>query len=387
MSSSKLKINLHIFLFTISRTLINGSLRIAFPFLPVFARGLGVEPASLAMAFSIRALVGAFGPFLSTLADTYNRKMGILLGVGLFTVGTGIVGFWPALWSFIVGTSLVVLGNNVFLSSANAYLGDHVPYEKRGRVLSITETSWALAFILVVPVVRFLIESYSWVTPFYFFAAVGVLFFVILFWQLPINHIPKSKENTLWKNLGRVFRTWPALAGLLMGLSFTMANEMVNLIFGVWIEDQFGVNFAALAAASVVIGVSELGGEVSSGILMDAVGKRRIIWLFLGLNSLAAILLPVTHASLLWAMVGLGFFYVTFEIVLVSALTLMTEVLPAARATILALTVAGFSLGRMMGDLIAPGLYGINFWSNVLATVMLNIVAAGLLTQVRVRDR
>ena len=387
MSTSKLKINLHILLFTLSRTIVNASLRITYPFLPVFARGLGVEPATLAMGFSIRAFIGAFGPFLSTVADTHDRKTGILLGVGLFTVGSGVVGVWPTLAGFIVGTSLIVLGNGVFIASLNAYLGDHVPYEKRGRMLAITETSWALAFILVVPVVRILLESFVWMTPFYIFAGIGVLFLLLFLWLLPVNHIPRTKENTLWQNLGRVFATWPALAGLIMGIVFTIANETVNLIFGVWIEDQFGLNFAALTAASVVIGVSELGGEVSAGLWVDRFGKRRMIWLFLGLNSLAAILLPLTNGSLIGAMVGLGFFYVTFEVVLVSTLTLMTEVLPTARATMLALTVAGFSLGRMLGDVIAPGLYGVSFWASVLASVVFNLLAAALLTQVRVRDR
>ena len=387
MSTSKLKINLHILLFTLSRTIVNASLRITYPFLPVFARGLGVEPTTLAMGFSIRAFIGAFGPFLSTVADTHDRKTGILLGVGLFTVGSGVVGVWPTLAGFIVGTSLIVLGNGVFIASLNAYLGDHVPYEKRGRMLAITETSWALAFILVVPVVRILLESFVWMTPFYIFAGIGVLFLLLFLWLLPVNHIPRTKENTLWQNLGRVFATWPALAGLIMGIVFTVANETVNLIFGVWIEDQFGLNFAALTAASVVIGVSELGGEVSAGLWVDRFGKRRMIWLFLGLNSLAAILLPLTNGSLIGAMVGLGFFYVTFEVVLVSTLTLMTEVLPTARATMLALTVAGFSLGRMLGDVIAPGLYGVSFWASVLASVVFNLLAAALLTQVRVRDR
>jgi predicted MFS family arabinose efflux permease len=184
--------------------------------------------------------------------------------------------------------------------------------------------------------------------------------------------------------LGRILQTWPALAGLLAGVSFTSANEMINLIFGVWIEDQFGLNIAALTIASVVIGVSELGGEMFSVLWLDRLGKRRVIWIFLGLNSVAAMLLPLTSGLLTWAILGLGFFYITFEVVLVASLTLMSEVVPSARATMIAATVAGFSLGRMLGDLVAPGLFEISFLLCCLVTVLLNILAAGLLTQVRV---
>jgi predicted MFS family arabinose efflux permease len=385
MDITSLKIKIQIVLFTLARTAINTSYRMVFPFLPVFARELGVEPAALGRTLSIRSFLGIFGPFLATLADTHDRKTGILLGLGLFTAGSGVVGIWPSFWAFVLGTSLVLLGNVVFIPSLSAYLGDNVPYHHRGRVLAITELSWALAFIGGIPLVRFLIETYSWVTPFIIFTGIGIIFFILFLLLLPANRIASTEENTIWQNFGRIIQTWPALAGLLAGVSFTSANETINLIFGVWIEDQFGLNLAALTMASVVIGVSELGGEIFSALWLDALGKKRVIWIFLGLNSLAAVLLPVTSGRLTWAILGLGFFYITFEVVLVGSLTLMSEVVPSARATMIAATVAGFSMGRMLGDLVAPGLYEISFLLCVLVTVLLNILAAGLLTQVRVK--
>jgi predicted MFS family arabinose efflux permease len=384
MSISSIKIKLHIFLFTLARTIINTNYRMVYPFLPVFAKEMGVATASLAMAFSVRSFLGVFGPFLATIADTHDRKTGILLGMGLFTAGSSVVGIFPNFWGFVAGTSLVLLGNGVFIPSLNAYLGDNVPFEKRGRVLAITELSWALAFIGGIPLVGLLLESYSWVTPFFIFTIIGVLLFLLFAFILPSNRIQSTEGNSFKQNFGRILQTWPALAGLFAGILFTGANETVNLIFGVWIEDQFGLNFAALAIASVVIGVSELGGEVFSVVWLDAIGKRRVIWIFLGVNSLAALLLPLTDGVLAWALAGLGLFYISFEIVLVSALTLMSEVVPSARATMIAATVAGFSLGRMLGDLIAPGLYGISFWLCCLAAVGLNALAAGLMTQVKV---
>ena len=385
MTQLQWKTKLHILLFTLSRMAINTSYRMVYPFLPVFARALNVEPASLAMAFSIRSFLGVFGPFLATVADTRDRKTGILLGLGLFTAGSGLVALWPSFWTFILGTSLVLLGNGVFIPSLNAFLGDQVPYEKRGRVLAITELSWALAFIGGVPLVRLMLERFSWITPFLIFTGLGAVFLLLFGWLLPANRIKTSESNTIWQNLGRVLRTWPALAGLLMGVLVTGANETVNIVFGVWIENQFGLSFAALTIASVVIGVSELGGEITTTLWLDAVGKRKMILTFLVLNSLAALLLPFAGGNLTWAVAGLGFFYITFEIVLISTLTLMSEVLPQARATILAMTVAGFSLGRMLGNLIAPGLFSVGFWLSSLAAIVLNIAAGILLTQVKAR--
>ncbi|MFU8827345.1 MAG: MFS transporter, partial [Brevefilum sp.] len=185
MRVSNWKIKGQIGLFTLTRIALSTNIRMVYPFLPVFARGLGIEPTTLALAFSVRSFLGILGPFLASIADTHDRKTGILLGMGLFTVGSGVVGIWPTLWSFILGTSLVIIGNGVFIPSINAYLGDRIPYEKRGRVIAILETNWALAFILGIPVVRFLIESYSWVTPFVLFTGIGLLFFILFLAILP----------------------------------------------------------------------------------------------------------------------------------------------------------------------------------------------------------
>lgn len=380
------QLNLNVVLFTLSRMAINTSYRMVYPFLPIFAQGLGVEPATLATALSIRAFLGVFGPFLATVADTHNRKSGILLGLGLFTAGSAVSGLWPQLWGFIIGTSLVLLGNGVFIPSLNAYLGDHVPYEQRGRILAVTELSWSLAFILGIPVVQLLIESNSWVTPFYYLTLSGVLFFIVFMILLPSQTIEKTEANTFLRNMGKIIKTWPALAGLLMGILFNGSNEIINLVFGVWIGDQFGLKFAALTAASIVIGVSELGGEIFSTLWLDRFGKRRMITVFLVLNSLSALALPMSGKSLTWALVSLGLFYVTFEIVLISTLTLMTEIIPSARATILAMTVASFSLGRMLGDLVGPDLYNLSFWATCLGAVALNLLSMGLITQVRVGE-
>jgi len=382
-----LKLKFDIFLFTFTRMVITISYRMVYPFLPFFARGLGVEPASLGLALSVRSFLGIFGPFLATVADTHNRKTGFLLGIGLFVAGSGLVGLSPSFWTFIIGISLGFLGNVVFIPALSAYLGDHISYERRGRVLAVTELSWAMAFIAGIPLVRWLIERFSWVAPFIVFTIVGVVLFIVVLVTVPGEKIEQTKENTVLRNLGRILHTWPALAGLLVGVCFSMANELVNLVFGLWIEQGFGLDFAALTITSVVIGVSELGGEVFTGVWLDAIGKRKMIWIFLGLNALAAGFLPFLGGRLNLAMVGLGFFYLTFEILMVSAMTLMSEIMPSSRATMLSATLAGFSVGRMVGDLIGPSLFGIGFWATCLAAVLLNMAAAGLMTQVRLPAR
>jgi len=381
------KINWQIAYFTLVRTVMNSGYRMVYPLLPLFASGMGVELSAFAAAFSVRSFLGIIAPFLAAFADTRGRKAGMLLGIGLYTLGCGIVATWPGFLTFVIASTLIVIGNGVFIPSMQAYLGDHVPFEKRGAVMSITELSWALGFIIGVPVLGALLAATTWFAPFIALAALGLILGGLLIKVVPAENALSTSNEAILHNLKKVVTYWPALAGLIMGLLFTGANEAVNLVFSVWIEDSFGLAFATLSIASVVIGTSELASELLSALIIDRLGKKRAILIALLLNCVAAVLLPLSGQKLGLAIAGLAFFYITFEFALISTMTLMSEVLPDARATIIAAAVASFSLGRMLGDLIAPGLYAINFWAACLAAVVLNGLSLIFLSQVRITKR
>jgi predicted MFS family arabinose efflux permease len=366
------KINLQIVYFTLIRTVVNTSYRMVYPLMPLFATGLGVSLEQLAAGFSVRSFLGILAPFLAAFADTRGRKAGMLLGTGLFTLGTGLVAALPGFVTFIIGSSLVVIGNGVFIPSMQAYLSDRIPFERRGTVLSITELSWALAFIVGVPIVSAVMLKTSWVAPFIGLAGLGLILSIVLLKWIPRDEPSAAPDQAMLLNLKKVLTYWPAVAGLLMGILFTGANETVNLVFSDWIKQAFGLTFATMTAASVVIGTSEMTSELLSVLTLDRLGKKRAILIALALNSMAAVLLPLTSKNLTLALIGLGSFYITFEFALISGMTLMSEVMPQTRATLMAATVASFSLGRLLGSLIAPGLYRIDFWAACLMAVALN---------------
>jgi predicted MFS family arabinose efflux permease len=153
------------------------------------------------------------------------------------------------------------------------------------------------------------------------------------------------------------------------------ANEQVNMIFGVWLEDSFGLQIAALGLASAVIGISELCAEGLVAAFVDRVGKVRAIALGLAVNSLAALALPYLGRTEAGALVGLFLFYLSFEFTLVSCIPLMTELLPSARATLMAFNVAALSVGRAAGNFLAPRLYHQGFLAVVLGAAIFNLLA------------
>jgi len=159
-----------------------------------------------------------------------------------------------------------------------------------------------------------------------------------------------------------------------IGLLVTAANEVVNLMFGVWLEDSFKLQIAALAGASAIIGLSELGGEGFVALFVDRVGKVRASGYGIVANCLAALLLPIIGRTQLGALTGLFLFYITFEFTIVGIIPLMTEVMPNARATTLSFAGAAHSIGRAIGALLAPSLYALGFSFVTGAAVIFNFL-------------
>lgn len=381
-----MRIRFQLLIFMFLRTSLNTMHRMVYPFLAVFARGLGVDFTTLSFVVTARSFVGVFAPMFGSIADHRGRRFGLLSGVFLFTVGMGLVAVYPSFVTFSIAVLLAILGKYLFDPSMQAYFGDRIPYERRGTALAVTEVAWSLAFIAGVPLAGYLIAAYGWNAPFPLLAGLGLGMFAVIWRMIPrTSHASRKPTNESVKNFRAVLTNIPALAAISIALWASAANELVNLIFGVWLEDSFGLKITALAGASAVIGISELGGEGLVALTTDRLGKPRALVLGLTGNALAALLLPIVGKTELGALVGLFLFYITFEYVMVSHIPLMTEVMPALRATMLSFNVMGHSLGRMIGALLATFVYQkFGFLPVALMAILFNVFALfalGELTQ------
>ena len=369
----KLRIQLIVFMFL--RIILNTMHRMIYPFLSVFARGLGVEFATLSQIVAARNFVGIFGPVFAPIADKRGRKFAMLLGIVFFTIGMTSVALYPSLLTFGLALLLALLGKYLFDPAMQAYFGDRIPYERRGTALAITEAAWGLSFIAGIPLMGYLISKYGWNAPFPLLAGLGAIMFAIIMWMIPRADHSKPVTDSR-QNFRAVLTNIPALAGISIAVWASAGNELVNLIFGVWLEDSFGLKIAALAGASAIIGLSEISGEGLVALTTDRLGKPRALMLGLSGNALAALLLPIVGRTEIGALVGLFLFYITFEYVMVSHIPLMTELVPEARATLLTFNLTGHSLGRMIGALLATFIYQrFGFLPVAVLTVLFNIFA------------
>jgi predicted MFS family arabinose efflux permease len=354
-----------------------------YPLLPAFRDGLQVEFSQLTRALTWRGLLGMFAPFIASVADSRGRKFAMLLGLAIFTGGVALVVFYPSFPAFVLSLILTVLGKYAFDPAMQAYLGDKVAYRRRGFALAMTEMGWSGATLIGIPAAGFLIARTGWIAPFPLFALLGLLAIFVLFRLLPLDPPPAAHRPGFYRNLGSVFRSPSALAGLSVTLLFCFANELVNLIFGVWLEDAFGLKIAALGAASIVIGLAELGGEGLVGAITDRLGKKRAVAIGLLFLAAATLALPYLGQTLPGAIFGLFLLYLTFEFAIVSSIPMMTELLPETRATLMAVNLASASLGRAIGAMAIPVLYSLGFSATLGASFVINLIALLALRWVR----
>ncbi len=363
-----------LFIFTIIRIILNTAYRMIYPFLRIFGQGLGVGVADITNLIATRAFIGVFYPLIFPFLEPRGRKFGMLLGMGFFIISMGVVVFFPGYTSFGISLVLTLAGKAIFDPSLASYVSDHTEYKQRGSKLAVLEFAWSLAFILGVPAVGLMIQYASWSMPFSVFGILGAGAFIYIVLMLKDSRLPEHHEDGVWGNVKAIFTSRTTLVAMSIGLSVTASNEVVNLMFGVWLEDSFKLQVAALSAATAFVGLSELSGEGLVFWFVDRLGKVRACGVGILANCIAALILPAIGQTQTGALIGLFLFYITFEFTIVSIIPLLSEVMPLARATTLSFAGAGHSIGRTIGALLAPTLYAFGFSYITGAAILFNFL-------------
>ncbi|MFN2104367.1 MAG: MFS transporter [Candidatus Promineifilaceae bacterium] len=347
-------INLQLIMLMAARFVLNTGLRFVYPFAPELARGLNVPRQDIYYLITLRNLTGFLSPLFGPLSERYGRRSVLVLGMLIFSAGALMVVLWPYYW--ILGAALCATGIAKILydPAMQAYVGEEVPYQRRGRAIAITEYSWSLALIVGVPIVGLIMQQQGWRSPFLWLGIGGIIAAVLL-WRTIHSRVEQNKASAKKAAVMNVLRQNPVViyAALYMIL-FVAANEMLFIVFGGWMEDSFGLSLTSLGVATAIIGGAELTGETISGWSVDRYGKRPVIIFFGAVTVLCNMLLPVTSTTLAGALATLFVLFLSFEITIVGGIPLMTELVPQARAVVMSIILAAMFAGRTLGSFLGP---------------------------------
>ncbi|MEM7288445.1 MAG: MFS transporter [Actinomycetota bacterium] len=339
---------------TIGKWLSNVAFRLVFPFLPRIAAGLGVSLSAMGTALAVRELAGLTNPALGRAADRrgHGRAMvtgliGLALALLLHGVSTGLV-------VFTVGLILLSLAKSLFDVAAAAWVGDAVPFQVRGRAIGMLETSWALAFVIGMPIAALLIRAGTWRLPFVVTAGACVAMAAVSASLLPTEQPRRAGVGTaplrdVWTPVVRAAAATFVCIGV--------AHSMILVTFSSWLEDTHGVSIGELGLTAFVIGTAELAGSAGTAAFGDRIGLHRGLVVGLVLSGGASLLLLLGDVALWTALVTMAVYFAVVEYTIVVLLSLFSEIAPKARGTAMGIAFAAFAIGHAVGAVLGTQLY------------------------------
>ncbi len=337
---------------TFTKLLFNITRRLIYPFAPEFARGLNVEISAITSIIAINQATSLLGPVGASFADRYGYRILMLFSLGLLTIGAFSVGFIPIYSVLVICLFMAGLAKSIFDPSLQAFIGNFVPFEKRGQIIGITELSWAGSTLVGIPLAGIIIERFSWQMPFLIIGGLSLICFFIILKVMPKDkktpEISKTRKPMManWKTIIKKRK----VLGILSFVFFmSLANDNLFVIYGAWLEQSYHLSLAAIGFGTVFIGLSEVLGEGCTVFFSDRIGLKKSVIIGGFLCTSAYFLLPVLNIGLAYVLTGLFLVFFTFEFTLVTCMSLTTELVPELRASTMSAFFATAGLGRVVG--------------------------------------
>jgi MFS family permease len=313
--------------------------------LPLYIEEIGGGPADVGLAgttFAVVALI--IRPYMGRLVDTRGRKIALLIGTAIFTVGPLSYIATGSLPVFQVARMFHGIGIAAFTSAYYTLIADVTPPSRWGAALGLAGIAPSLSMIIASPLGTSLLEHTSFG---FVFALAGVTGLGSLVAVLPIREPPHETvtpqpEHSGGTGLLDVLRlrgvVAPSLVTLTLGLGYGATYSFLPLFARDRGLGNVGFFFTIMSILTVVS--RSLGGRLS-----DRVGRLPVI-------------LP-TLTILAFSLLGLNWTYAFGALILMAVLqgigiggarvgteTMVVDNAPAdVRGTALSLLYFCFDLG------------------------------------------
>lgn len=338
---------------TLGRLTGNAAYRFSGPFLGAIARGMHVTLGQIGVAVAVGETSGLLSPLTGRLVDRLAPRRAMWWGLVGVAAGASAAGSAPNLVAFAAGLFLLGWAKSVYDIGLGAWIAGHVVYERRSRVVGLTETSWALGLLVGVSLMGLItgVASPRWA---YAAAAVVVVAMAgVLRHRLPEDHTAEARPVGV--RIGRISRSGMVVVGGMLLLA--AGAQALFVTFGSWLQDQHGFSSTTLAVVTFGLGAAELAASLTSAHRTDAWGKERSVAVGAAAMVPAALALAAAQRVLPLGLAAVVVAIVMFEFAIVSGIALASELVPGSAARGLAWVVSATTLGRALVAIPATKLY------------------------------
>ncbi|WP_396437998.1 MFS transporter [Limnohabitans sp.] len=336
---------------------------IMMPLGPQFTALFGISNAQFGLLVSAYTLSAGFsGLMAATYIDRFGRKQLLLSMYSLFGLATLACAFAPDYVWLMVARVAAGLFGGVLSALSQTIVADVIPFERRGRAMSVVMTSFSVSTVAGVPLGLFLAAHFNWHAPFVGIAAlVGLL--ALGAWQtLPRldAHLHHPERVSVWRGIGQVLAEPNhlkafAVSGLMMFAAFTVIPYIT-----IYLQSNAGMQASEVPWIYLCGGLATLLSARYFGRLTDRVGKVRMF------QRLAlAVTVPLMATTLsqglpLWGLLAIStlFFTVMSGRMIPGMAMISSAALPRLRGTFMTLNSAVQSASMGLAALVAGFIIG-----------------------------
>ena len=336
---------------------------IMMPLGPQFTALFGISNAQFGLLVSAYTLSAGFsGLMAATYIDRFGRKQLLLSMYSLFGLATLACAFAPDYVWLMVARVAAGLFGGVLSALSQTIVADVIPFERRGRAMSVVMTSFSVSTVAGVPLGLFLAAHFNWHAPFVGIAAlVGLL--ALGAWQtLPRldAHLHHPERVSVWRGIGQVLAEPNhlkafAVSGLMMFAAFSVIPYIT-----IYLQSNAGMQAAEVPWIYLCGGLATLLSARYFGRLTDRVGKVRMF------QRLAlAVTVPLMATTLsqglpLWGLLAIStlFFTVMSGRMIPGMAMISSAVEPRLRGTFMTLNSAVQSASMGLAALVAGFIIG-----------------------------
>ncbi|MEE3649874.1 MULTISPECIES: MFS transporter [unclassified Brenneria] len=304
-------------------------------------------------AYALGAVIGA--PGLTALATRWPRKRLLLVAMGLFTVGNGIVSASESLTPMLIARFASGLGHGVFLAVASSVATQLAGRHRAGAAVAVVFGGLTIALALGVPLGTYIGGLLSWQSIFMAVAASGAIGFIGLATLMPTDHDDPALRANAMDGLKAMFNPLLLAGAGITVLAYAGSFALYTYISPILLQVTH-VDERTISLLMLVYGVMAAIGNVWGGRLTDKQGADRAVMIVLvGLALvLFAMWFSVSSLILMALFIGLlgALTYAAVPSMQARVIGLSHIYAPEAPAVAAGLNIAGFNGGIALGSLL-----------------------------------
>ena len=368
---------------------------IMMPLGPQFTALFGISNAQFGLLVSAYTLSAGFsGLMAATYIDRFSRKQLLLTMYSLFGLATLACALAPDYAWLMVARVAAGLFGGVLSALSQTIVADVIPFERRGRAMSVVMTSFSVSTVAGVPLGLFLAAHFNWHAPFVGIAVLVGLLSLAAWQTLPRldAHLHHPERVSVWRGIGQVLAEPNhlkafAVSGLMMFAAFTVIPYIT-----IYLQSNAGMKTEEVPWIYLCGGIATLLSARYFGRLTDRVGKVRMF------QRLAlAVTVPLMATTLsqglpLWGLLAIStlFFTVMSGRMIPGMAMISSAALPRLRGTFMTLNASVQSASMGLAALVAGLIIGRNaqgqltgYWMAGLLGVVASLLSVWLAGHLR----